>query len=131
MRLHQLRSFVAVADELHFGRAGLRLGLSQPQVSRHIRDLEQTLGIALLARTPRRTELTSGGALLLADARDTLAAAERLRRRPRVVGRGGLGAVSVGFIWSTLWWCSPPASWARSWSWCCAPRMVTSAPARW
>ena len=58
--------------------------------------------MTLFVRTARRTELTDAGAELLADARETLAAADRLGRRARVVGRGGLGAVSVGFVWSTL-----------------------------
>jgi DNA-binding transcriptional LysR family regulator len=91
-----------VAEELHFGRAAIALGLSQPQVSRHVAELERTLGVLLFVRTPRRTELTGAGSELLGDARETLAAADRLQRRARAVGRGGLGAVSVGFIWSTL-----------------------------
>lgn len=102
MDLEQLRAFVAVAEELHFGRAALRLGLSQPQVSRRVRGLEDTLGLELFVRTPRRTVLTDAGARLLADARDTLAAADRLRDRARVARRNAAGRVGVGFVWSTL-----------------------------
>lgn len=102
MDLEQLRAFVAVAEELHFGRAALRLGLSQPQVSRRVRALEDALGLELFVRTPRRTVLTDAGARLLADARDTLAAADRLRDRARTARRSAAGRVGVGFVWSTL-----------------------------
>src|SRR5581483_11424282 len=102
MDLEQLRAFVAVAEELHFGRAALRLGLSQPQVSRRVRALEDTLGLELFVRTPRRTALTDAGARLLGDACETLAAAERLRDRARTARRTAAGRVGVGFVWSTL-----------------------------
>ncbi len=102
MDLEQLRAFVAVGEELHFGRAALRLGLSQPQVSRRVRALEDTLGLELFVRTPRRTALTDAGARLLGDACETLAAAERLRDRARTARRTAAGRVGVGFVWSTL-----------------------------
>jgi DNA-binding transcriptional LysR family regulator len=89
---------VAVAEERHFGRAALRLGLSQPQVSRHVRALEDALGVALLTRTSRRTDLTDAGRHALDDARDTLAAVERLRARALAAP----GRVRVAFVWSTL-----------------------------
>lgn len=97
-----LRAFVAVTEELHFGRAALKLGISQPQVSRHVRALEQTLGVQLFVRTARRTELTDAGAALLEDALETLAAAERLQSKAVAQRRGTRGHVSVGFLWSTL-----------------------------
>jgi DNA-binding transcriptional LysR family regulator len=102
MDLEELRAFVTVAEELHFGRAALRLGRSQPQVSRRVRALEDGLGVQLFVRTARRTALTDAGARLLDDARDTLAAAERLERRAAAVGRSAAGRVIVGFVWSTL-----------------------------
>ncbi len=102
MDLDQLRAFVTVADELHFGRAALRLELSQPQVSRRVRALEDGLGVQLFVRTPRHTVLTGAGARLLEDARDTLAAADRLERRAAAAGRSAAGRVAVGFVWSTL-----------------------------
>lgn len=102
MDLDELRAFVTVAEELHFGRAALRLGLSQPQVSRRVRALEDTLGLELFVRTPRRTVLTDAGARLLADAREALAAVERLRDRARSARRSAAGRVGVGFVWSTL-----------------------------
>jgi DNA-binding transcriptional LysR family regulator len=102
MDLAWLRAFVAVADELHFGRAALRLDISQPQVSRQVRALERALGVDLFVRTPRHTELTDSGAALLSDARETLAASERLRRKAATQLHGPRGQVAVAFLWSTL-----------------------------
>jgi len=102
MDLDQLRAFVIVSEELHFGRAALRLECSQPQVSRRVRALEDELGLQLFIRTARRTALTDAGARLLEDARDTLAAADRLERRAAAAGRSAPGRVVVGFVWSTL-----------------------------
>jgi len=107
LALQQLRSFVTVAEELHFGRAALRLGLSQPQVSRHVRALEDRLGVVLFARTGRRTSLSDAGAALLDDAYETLRSAERLQMRAGIVARRSAGHVAVGFVWSTLVGCLP------------------------
>ncbi len=97
-----LRAFVAVAEELHFGRAALRLGISQPQVSRQVRLLEHALGVQLFVRSARHTELSDAGAALLEDAREALAAADRLRSNALAQRRGVRGHVSVAFLWSTL-----------------------------
>jgi DNA-binding transcriptional LysR family regulator len=71
-------------------------------VSRHVANLERELGVTLFVRTPRTTALTDAGAELLVDARETLASVKRLQRRATQVARGGVGAVTVGFVWSTL-----------------------------
>jgi len=73
IELRQLRYFVAVAEELHFGRAADRLHMSQSPLSRAIRELERDLGVVLFVRTTRRVELTAAGSLLLEGSRRALA----------------------------------------------------------
>jgi DNA-binding transcriptional LysR family regulator len=73
VELRQLRYFVAVAEELHFGRAAARLHMSQSPLSRAIRDLERTLDLVLFVRTTRRVELTAAGSVLLERSRRALA----------------------------------------------------------
>src|SRR4051794_41466057 len=73
IELRQLRYFVAVAEELHFGRAADRLHMSQSPLSRAIRELEREVGVVLFVRTTRRVELTPAGAALLERSRRGLA----------------------------------------------------------
>ncbi|MFG1412741.1 LysR family transcriptional regulator [Xanthobacter sp. VTT E-85241] len=86
MDLHQLRCFVAVADELHFGRAARRMDLMPAAFGRHVQLLEESLGTRLLVRTTRSVALTDDGVMLLADALPLLRAADEmtLRFRERV-----------------------------------------------
>ena len=73
MELRQLRSLVALAEELHFTRAAQRLHVAQPALSQQLRKLEQELGLPLVDRTTRRVRMTEAGELLLAHARRALA----------------------------------------------------------
>jgi DNA-binding transcriptional LysR family regulator len=83
----ELRYFVAVAEELHFGRAAERLGISQPPLSRAIRRLERRLGVVLLERTSRTARLTAAGEVLLHDGRAALAAMTAATRRAQRAGQ--------------------------------------------
>ena len=98
MELRHLRYFVAVAETLHFGRAAARLNMSQPPLSRQIRQLENEFGVLLLERTKRRVELTDAGAMMLADARRLLADADGLAERARRAVTGEIGRLSLGFV---------------------------------
>jgi DNA-binding transcriptional LysR family regulator len=98
MDLRKLRYFVATAEELHFGRAARRLGLSQPPLSMQLRALEEDLGVRLFDRDNRNVALTRVGALLLAEARRILAQVDQARSLVQRAGRGEYGSLSVGFI---------------------------------
>lgn len=98
MELRHLRCLVAVAEEGHFGRAALRLHLSQPPVSQAIKELEIELGQRLFERTSRRISLTPAGEDALRDARAVLARTEALRNRGRDAALGRGGRLAIGFI---------------------------------
>jgi DNA-binding transcriptional LysR family regulator len=92
--LRLVEYFIAVAEELHFGRAAQRLHIAQPSLSQQIRQLEQQLGVALFERTTRRVELTSAGEALLREGRRTITHARRTMQATRAAGRERL---VVGF----------------------------------
>ena len=102
VELRHLRYFVAVAEELHFGRAALRLHLAQPPLSQQIRKLEEILGYPLFTRTSRAVQLTSAGEVFLDRARRTLQNVHEDLEEARSVGRGEVGFLRVGFVGSGM-----------------------------
>ncbi|MDM0119264.1 LysR family transcriptional regulator [Variovorax arabinosiphilus] len=96
--LRAWRQFVAVAEELHFGRAAQRLHMTQPPVTQAIAQLEKTLGIVLFDRTRRRVALTPAGEALLPDVRDMLERAQALPARARAAAAGEVGRVRLAFV---------------------------------
>lgn len=94
--LRQLRYFVAVAEELHFGRAAERVGIAQPPLTQQIQKLEAALGHRLLERDSRHAALTEAGAVLLEQARQVLERFERALEAARRAGRGETGRLTVG-----------------------------------
>lgn len=96
--LRRLRSFVAVADTLHFGRAAERLHLAQPALTQHVQQLEKELDVRLLERDRRHVQLTRAGALFLDEARRTLAQAERAERFMASYRRGERGRIELGHV---------------------------------
>jgi len=98
MDLRKLRYFVVTAEELHFGRAAQRLGLSQPPLSVQIQALERELGVLLLERDRRNVKLTTAGSTLLHQGRKVLAQLELAADLTRRAARGEHGTLSIGFI---------------------------------
>ena len=98
MELRHLRYFVAVAEELHFGRAARRLHIAQPPLSRQIRDLEREIGTPLFERGSRGVELTHAGRAFLPESRLTLVQAERATRTAQRAALGETGRLRVGFV---------------------------------
>lgn len=106
------RQFVAVAEELHFGRAAQRLHITQPPLTQAIAQLEKTLGVLLFERTSRRVQLTPAGEALLPDVRELLARAQALPARARAAAQGEVGRVRLAFV-STVGFELLPA-WVRA-----------------
>ena len=95
--LLQLRCFVTVAEELHFGRAAARLNMTQPPLSRHIQVLERILKVELFHRSSRSVRLTAAGAAFLAEATRIVDMADSAVTTARAAAQGERGMVTIGF----------------------------------
>ncbi|WP_243788947.1 LysR family transcriptional regulator [Saccharopolyspora gloriosae] len=95
LETRELAYFIAVAEELHFGRAAERLGMAQPPLSRAIARLERRIGVALFERTSRRVELTAAGAVFLREGRRALDTMDTAVRRTRQAARPGPFTIAV------------------------------------
>ncbi len=104
-----MRQFVAVAEELHFGRAAIRLGMAQPPLSQAIKRLEHRLGFQVLERSRRRVELTPAGSVFLKEARNTLAQADAAVRLARQAASHELAELHVTFVSAALYRLLPAA----------------------
>lgn len=97
VELRHLISFLAIADELHFGRAATRLHVAQPSLSAHLQRLERDIGVRLVDRNSHEVSLTPAGAAFLPLARDVVGSLERAAETARAVAAGRVGTVRVGY----------------------------------
>lgn len=102
MEFRHLRCFVALADELHFGRAARRVAMSQPPFSVNIRQLEEAVGARLFDRNSKGVALTAAGLAFRPQAQALLARADEARSLAHAVGAGTAGQLRVGFVGSML-----------------------------
>lgn len=103
MELRQLRCFVAVAQEGHFGRAAQKLGIAQPPLSQHVMKLESELGFKLFERTNRRVELTRAGQFFLPRATALIQAVQDATEEATKIACGKAGALRLGFVGSAAY----------------------------
>lgn len=97
MELKQLQLFVAVAEDLHFGRAAARMYIAQPALSQHIRKLERELGVELFDRRGRNVKLTAPGRAFLGEAKRVIDQSERAATVARRAGDGEHGVLTIGY----------------------------------
>ena len=98
MELRQIRSFLSIAETLHFGRAAKLIHISQPALSLQIRALEEEVGVRLFERNRRKTTLTAAGVAFRNDAAAALSQLEQAIRRARLAAGGKLGLLRIGFV---------------------------------
>ncbi|HHP7244039.1 MAG TPA: LysR family transcriptional regulator [Elainellaceae cyanobacterium] len=108
MELRHLRYFVAVAEELHFGRAAERLHIAQPPLSQQIRQLEEQLGFELFHRTKRSVKLTEAGRVFLDECQLVFRHLDQAIRAGQQASRGEIGKLVVGFVSSAAYSVLPP-----------------------
>src|SRR5258707_13166332 len=97
MELRHLRYFLAVGEALNFRKAGAKLRLAQPALSRQVQDLEEEIGVDLFRRSPRGVTLTAEGELLLEEAEVLLRQAESTVARVQALARGEYGELRIGY----------------------------------
>ena len=100
MELKRLKYFVAVAEELHFGRAAARLDMAQPPLSRQIAALESELEVQLFDRSRSQIRITQAGSVLLEHVRDILTRLDSAYRETKLIGEGGAGRLRIAFVGS-------------------------------
>jgi DNA-binding transcriptional LysR family regulator len=98
MELRQIRSFLSIAETLHFGRSAELIHLSQPALSLQIRALEEEVGVRLFERNRRKTTLTAAGSAFRDEAAAALSQLEQAIRRARLAASGKLGLLRIGFV---------------------------------
>jgi len=108
MELRHLRYFLAVAEELNFSRAALRLHIAQPPLSQQIRQLEEELGLQLLERGSRPLRLTEAGRFFKTEATTLIAQLEQAIAGTRRIGRGEVGWIGIGYVGSAMNLLIPP-----------------------
>ena len=102
MELRRLKYMSVLAEELHFGKAAVRLGVAQPALTQQIQALERELGVELFHRTKRSVKLTVAGRVTLNEAIRTLQQAEKTVLVARQAGRGELGHIEIGYVGSAI-----------------------------
>ncbi len=103
VELRRLEYFVAVAEELNYAKAAVRLKMTQPPLSQQILQLERELGVKLFFRTKRKVELTAAGEVLLREARGILRRVDHAADLARRADRGEIGELSIGFVGSATY----------------------------
>src|ERR1700677_4010316 len=98
MELRHIRSFLSIAETLHFGRTAELIHISQPALSLQIRALEEEVGVRLFERNRRKPTLTAAGLAFRDDAAAALSQLEQAIRRARLVDNGKLGVWRIGFV---------------------------------
>src|ERR1700746_2411195 len=98
MELRQIRSFLSIAETLHFGRTAEVIHLSQPALSLQIRALEEEVGVRLFERNRRKTTLTAAGVAFRNDAAAALSQLDQAIRKARLAGSGKLGVLRLRFL---------------------------------
>jgi len=102
MDLRHLNYFLVLAEELHFGRAAERLHISQPPLTRMIKQIESDLGVLLFERTKRSVILTTAGVELLQDAKQMVLQMETVKKRLTIHGKGETGTLKIGYVGAVL-----------------------------